>query len=491
MSDFDLAVVGSGFGGSLLAMIARQLGKSVVLLERGSHPRIVIGESSTPLANLMFEELTTRYGLTHLTPLAKWGSWLREYPALACGLKRGFSFFHHPSGSRYFVEASPRNEIADTQWYRADFDAFLMDEARRFGVEYLDHVSLVGIEFRGDSVQLSGHTKNAPLRISAKLVVDASGPRGFLHHALELGQREIPGFPHTQALYSHFIGVEPLPVEPDCGYPVNDAAVHHIFDNGWIWVLQFNNGVTSAGAVARNAPDWNGLLQKIPALGRQFRNATPLYDLRRIPHVSFRSAQICGSQWALLPSAAGFVDPLLSTGFPLTLLGIERLAKALECGSFEDYARRTDDDLLASAALIGALYANMNRFELFSYLSLLYFAAVSYAETARRLQKDHLARSYLLREHPEFGPKMRTLLHRAAHIETKAQEDALKRDILDAIEPIDLAGLRKNSGRSWFPVDVADLFASAAKVASSREEIDAMLARAGFFAAEQSPTSVS
>jgi hypothetical protein len=61
MPVFDLAIVGSGFGGSLLAMIARRLGRSVVLLERGRHPRFAIGESSTPLANLLLEEMAIRY----------------------------------------------------------------------------------------------------------------------------------------------------------------------------------------------------------------------------------------------------------------------------------------------------------------------------------------------------------------------------------------------------------------------------------------------
>ena len=31
----------------------------------------------------------------------------------------------------------------------------------------------------------------------------------------------------------------------------------------------------------------------------------------------------------MLPSAAGFVDPLLSTGFALNLMGIERLAQII------------------------------------------------------------------------------------------------------------------------------------------------------------------
>src|SRR5687767_2874897 len=110
-TDFDIAVVGSGFGGSLTAMIARRLGRSVILLERGRHPRFAIGESSTPLANLLLEELARRYDLPRLLPFAKWGSWRREYPRIACGLKRGFTFYHHSSGRHFEPQPERRNEL--------------------------------------------------------------------------------------------------------------------------------------------------------------------------------------------------------------------------------------------------------------------------------------------------------------------------------------------------------------------------------------------
>jgi FADH2 O2-dependent halogenase len=34
---------------------------------------------------------------------------------------------------------------------------------------------------------------------------------------------------------------------------VDDAALHHVFDGGWVWVLRFNNGITSAGVAATDA----------------------------------------------------------------------------------------------------------------------------------------------------------------------------------------------------------------------------------------------
>ena len=88
--DFDVAIVGGGFAGSLLAMVARRLGKSVLLIERERHPRFVIGESSTPLANLLMEEIAVRHDLPRLLPLCKGGAWQAAYPEIGCGLKRGF-----------------------------------------------------------------------------------------------------------------------------------------------------------------------------------------------------------------------------------------------------------------------------------------------------------------------------------------------------------------------------------------------------------------
>src|SRR6266576_970121 len=98
---FDIAVIGSGFAGSLIAMIARRLGRSVVLIERGRHPRFAIGESSTPLANLLLEEVAREYRLDALLPLTKWGTWQTTHPELACGLKRGFTFYHHQLCKRW------------------------------------------------------------------------------------------------------------------------------------------------------------------------------------------------------------------------------------------------------------------------------------------------------------------------------------------------------------------------------------------------------
>ena len=81
MLDADLAIIGSGFGGSILAMIARRLGYRVMLFERGRHPRFAIGESASPLAGVLIEQLADRYDLPRLRPLSAFGTWQRTGPS--------------------------------------------------------------------------------------------------------------------------------------------------------------------------------------------------------------------------------------------------------------------------------------------------------------------------------------------------------------------------------------------------------------------------
>jgi tetracycline 7-halogenase / FADH2 O2-dependent halogenase len=342
--DADVAIVGSGFAGSLTALALLRRGRSVVLIERGRHPRFAIGESSTPLANLLLEELSDRYDLPRIRAFSKWGSWQRTRPDVACGLKRGFTFFFHRPGEAFadsvdhrrqlLVAASPHDEIADTHWYRPQFDHALALEAQAEGAAYLDMTRLERIRHEGECTILEGAREGRSVRITARFVIDASGPRGFLHGALGLGEALHRWLPGTQGLYTHFEGVErwdqltPSPEQPP--YPVDDAALHHVLPGGWIWMLRFNNGVTSAGAAltdplaaslvaAEGAPAWHRLLATLPSVADQFRSARAVLPFVHTPRVAFRSRRVSGPAWALLPSAAGVIDPLLSTGFPLTL----------------------------------------------------------------------------------------------------------------------------------------------------------------------------
>jgi len=515
---FDLAIVGSGFGGSILALIARRLGRSVLLLEKGTHPRFVIGESTTPLSNLLLEEVARRWDLPRLLPFTKFGRWQRERPDVACGLKRGFTFYRHerdrPFAGRpdrsdqLLVGASPRDEVGDTHWYRPDFDHALVREAEDAGVDYRDRVALDAATETADGMTLGGVRDGTRFEVTARLVVDATGPRGFLHRALALGEEPFPHLPPTQALYSHFEGVtrmeamEPFARFQDPPYPPDDAAVHHVFPGGWIWVLRFGNGLTSAGvsALDRVADElgltegeagWKRLLDRLPTVRAQFANARATLPFVHVPRLSFRSTSAAGRRWALLPYAAGFVDPLLSTGFPLTLLGVVRLGEALErdwndddslAAALRRYEARTLDERDLAGNLIAALWTSFDDFPLFRALSLLYFAAASWTEACRRLGQSERARGFLLAEEPAFRTALVACCDAALALPARGPDRDRARDellarIREAIAPIDVAGLLRTDRDAWFPVEAADLRAAREKLGVEAEAIEAMLTR--------------
>ncbi len=514
--DVDVAIIGAGFSGALTALALRRLGRSVAIVDRGRHPRFAIGESSTPLAGLLLEQLAADYDLPRIAPLSKWGSWRQAYPDLPVGLKRGFSFFHHTPGRPFedgpdharqlLVAASPHDEVADTHWYRPSLDAFLTAEALASGAVVLDQARIDRVRFEGDRVSLDLTREGATPSVHARFLVDASGPRGALQQLIGVPERPTRWLPPTSGLYTHFEGVtrfaDVVGEQPGAPYPVDDAALHHVFAGGWIWVLRFGQGITSAGAALteplaralgaqRGEPAWRQLLDGLASVRAQFAGARATLPFKYLPRIGYRADRVAGDRWAMLPSAAGVIDPLLSTGFPLTLLGVHRLVRLLEqtwggrgrAAALAEYASRTQRELDATERLVAALYASMGDFDLFKRLARLYFAAAGFSEAARRLDRAELAPGFLLCDHPAFGPASRAIADLALMRPTDRARANLLDQIDRTIEPFDLAGLGDDSRRDWYPVRAEDLVAHRAKLQATDEQIRTLLARCGFAAA--------
>jgi FADH2 O2-dependent halogenase len=506
-TDFDLVVVGSGFGGSLMAMIAQRLGYRTVLLERGRHPRFAIGESASPLAGILIEQLADRYGLPRIRPLSAYGSWQRTYPGVVCGLKRGFTYFRHERAKPYrasvdrrnqlLVAASPTDELSDTHWLRSDVDLFVVREAVCAGVEYVDEIQLETWDRRGGHSVLGGRRHGAPVSIRAPLVIDASGPNGFVSRMLSIPNRGLADYLGTQALFSHFTGVArcedmseytaPVTGAPseEAPYAMDDAALHHVFDDGWMWVLRFGNGVTSAGIavtdrlaaelkLADGKPAWHRFLTLYPSIAVQFSQAEPTREFTWMPRLSWRVERAAGEGWAMLPSAAGFIDPLFSTGIPLTLLGIERIARILEKGRpegrpFHDYADVTLVEADHTARFIAGCYAAFPRFEQFTAYSMFYFAAASFGEMARRLGVNSDTARFLGADRTAFAQAL-VRLSPQFHGPESEYVSAVAR----SIEPLNIAGLCDPGKRNWYPVDLRDTVRGASKLGVTQEQASAV-----------------
>ncbi|MCA9069155.1 MAG: tryptophan 7-halogenase, partial [Planctomycetaceae bacterium] len=357
----DIVIIGSGFGGSLTALLLGRIGFRVLLLDRGQHPRFAVGESSTPIADLVLRDLASRYDLPQLLPLTRYGTWKATYPELICGVKRGFSYFAHKAGHSFepfpdhrnelLVAASNKESLADTHWLRSDVDSFFVSQVEAAGISYLDQTN-VSIVDSIPSWHLKGNRDGSTFEIYADFLIDASGETGFLPHAMNLDDASGVMRTNSRAIFAHFVGVVPwndiLRTQrantDDHPFPCDAAALHHILEEGWMWQLRFDNGITSAGFVldADRHPlnldippekEWDDLLNRYPSLAEQFASAklvAPAQGLCRTGRLQRQWTQITGNNWALMPHTAGFVDPLNSTGIAHTLCGVERVVHLLE-----------------------------------------------------------------------------------------------------------------------------------------------------------------
>jgi FADH2 O2-dependent halogenase len=206
--------------------------------------------------------------------------------------------------------------------------------------------------------------------------------------------------------------------------------------------------------------------------------------------LAYRSSAAAGAGWVMLPSAAAFVDPLLSTGIPLTLLGIERLARVLEEGPLDDsidaklsdYSALTLAEAGRVARFIAACYASFSQsFPSFTALSMFYFVAASFSEMARRLGKSDLAGRFLGGDHPKFSEGMNRCVERLLRGELNSSDArSLESEVSEFVAELNIAGLCDASKRNWYPVNFEDVVRGAHKLGLSQDDVRRAIASASW-----------
>ncbi len=537
----DVAIIGSGFAGSILARALNRSGFRVSLIEKARHPRFALGESSTPLAALSLERLARRYDLPDLAALAAWGRWKQQLPRLGCGLKRGFTFYHHVLNQpfentarnqrRLLVAASPDDSISDCHWLREDVDHYLVDRALEEGVEYFDRVVLTQVERTASGRwEILGSRSGEPFELTPSVIVDGTGRSGFMARQLDIANRtdELPT--DTSLVFGHFDGVKPWDsvVESAAGgskdrpYEDERAAVHHLLEEGWLYSLRFDDGRVSAGVSIRRdwmerlgidaetEPEraWSLVLGRYPSLQSQFDGASPLMPLRFVDRVQHRLERPCGEGWVALPHTYAFVDPLFSTGIAWSLLAVERLALLMEeCEpsagfrtvssevDFNPYGALLQKEADQIARLIEGAFLAMDHFSLFAAQSYLYFSTVSFQELQQRLQvggansessawqgflgagDDDIERLFV-----ESNSRLKALKGVEEATDT-TEAESFERWIREKIGCRNVIGLSDPNRDNLYPVDIDLLISRAELLGLTRDEMQAKvhLLRGGGF----------
>lgn len=426
-SHFDIIVVGSGFAGSLAAICLAQSGFRVCMVEKESHPRFAIGESSTPIADMILRSLSEEYNLPWLYPLSRYGSWRKNYPELTCGLKRGFSYFLHRKGEPFqsskdhshelLVAASSSDEQSDTNWFRSDLDAFLVTKAISYGVIFHEKTLIQSCR-RTDALywQLELHPDDNREPVTGRFLIDATGSSRFSEQFLGTTSRNDTFQTDSEAYFTHLTGAELwtsiLQNRPDRfldDYPFHPdhSALHHLIDEGWVWMLRFYNGLLSLGVVLDRHRErgiyrafhdvQEQILNQYPSLKQILQSAEPAPAPGRwiaSGRLQRRLSHTFGEGWVALNHTAGFTDPLHSTGIAHSLSGLEKLIPLLKRTLKQNRLRELEIGLQKQQAifyqelelidlLVAGCYRAGTNFSLFTAWTMLYFTCTIHYEQQR------------------------------------------------------------------------------------------------------------
>ncbi|MFI9504531.1 NAD(P)/FAD-dependent oxidoreductase [Nocardia sp. NPDC052566] len=345
--EFDVLILGSGLSGSTLALILQAAGLRTCLIDRARHPRFAIGESTIPNTSKTYKLMSIKYGVPELAALSSFGS-LIDKVGTTNGMKDNFGFVYHEADGAPAMRAHqfPLSQIVETEshLFRADVDHWLALRAVDYGAQLLEGIGILDIDIdddRGVTVECDNGA-----RYSAQYVVDASGRGSPL--ARKLGLRTTDLRTRSKSVFTHMTDVAPFDGITSITAPKrwHTGTLHHVFPNGWMWVIPFDNHPGSSSPLCSVGVCWRiddgddapfadpahafaDFLTTYPEIGKQFQDARRVMDWVSAGRLQYNARKTTGDRWCLTSNAAGFIDPLFSRGMQNTAAVTDRLAEAL------------------------------------------------------------------------------------------------------------------------------------------------------------------
>ena len=356
----DIAIVGGGPAGAVLATRLARAGRQVVLLERAPAWQWRAGgvfASPAAVAALW------RAGLDRATIAAV----ARPIPAMRIETPAGTTFrltYGHDAGGPPAVGFD-----------RSRLDPALLDLAAAAGAEIRRGWHVTNLDLSDGGLTIRTADGQAAL-MRASVVVGADGPRSLVARTA--------GVAHPARLRPRIGLTYHLP-DPD-PTACRDARMCILAD-GYVGVAPVAGGHLNVGIVlgaswqaalvregARAVVD--GIVRAIPPTDEDpatWRSGIPSDLVAGAWPLGVRVARRAGPGWLLVGDAAGFLDPFTGEGLHRALVSAELAAAAIlargrgRSGAFEAYTRAMDRRFMAKDAVSWLVQAFLGRPAMFEY----------------------------------------------------------------------------------------------------------------------------
>jgi FADH2-dependent halogenase len=316
---FDAIVIGGGPGGSAMGSYLAKAGKKVLLLEKEVFPRFHVGESLLPYNLRLFQELG-------VMPAMEAAGFPKKYGAqFGLGDKSKWVGF-------VFRQGRFTREPQAFQVERAPFDHILLKNAKSVGVDVREGWSALKYETTDKDVAV--HAKGPdgqPHVFRASYLADASG-RGNLtgnQDGLRISHANL----NKLAVFGHFLGVK-----LDPGERAGDTVIIRLARK-WFWVIPVSADKTSVGCVldkeeflrSKTAPEelFNRIVAETPAMRDRMMESQRVGPIYTTADFSYYNKRLVGPRLIRIGDAAGFLDPIFSSGVFMAMLSGKLGAEAI------------------------------------------------------------------------------------------------------------------------------------------------------------------